>query len=159
MAKGRYVVSIEKQALILDGLVTFLGWLDDEEEGMLCTLCRKHNHYPRKVRKAIWVDLQCNNLTRQSLVNHAKSVSHQLAIRMEADFRSSRRDGGITMALDKVVSAERKAFIGALKCMYFLTKREIAHSTNFGPLLELAKSLGVAYLQDLQLGSNAQYTS
>ena len=41
----------------------------------------------------------------------------------------------------------------------FLTKREIAHSTNFGPLLELAKSLGVAYLQDLQLGGNAQYTS
>ena len=43
--------------------------------------------------------------------------------------------------------------------MYFLTKREIAHSTNFGPLLELAKSLGVTYLQDLQLGSNAQSTS
>ena len=41
----------------------------------------------------------------------------------------------------------------------FLTKREIAHSTNFGPLLELAKSLGVPYLQDLQLGGNAQYTS
>ena len=41
----------------------------------------------------------------------------------------------------------------------FLTKKEIAHSTNFGPLLELAKSLGVPYLQDLQLGGNAQYTS
>ena len=60
MVKVRYVVSIEKQALILDGLVTFLGWLDDEEEGMLCTLCRKHNRRPRKVPigKAIWIDQQ-----------------------------------------------------------------------------------------------------
>ena len=63
------------------------------------------------------------------------------------------------MALDKFVSAERKAFIGTLKYMYLLTKRKIPHCTNFGPLLELAKSLGVAYLQHLQLGCNAQCTS
>ena len=134
---------------------------DGEGEGMMCALCRKHNRRPRKVPvgKAVWVDLPCKNITRQSLVNHSRSASHQLAVSMEADLRSSRKDGGIEMALKRVVSAERKAFIGALKCMYFLTKREIAHSTNFGPLLELAKSLGVAYLQDLQLGGNAQYTS
>ena len=102
--------------------------VDGDEEGMLCALCRKHNRRPRKVPvgKAIWVDLQCRNLTHQSLVNHAQSANHQLAVRMEVDLTSSKRDGGITMVLEKVVSAERKAFIGALKCMYFLTKREIA---------------------------------
>ena len=76
------------------------------------------------------MDIPCKNLTRQSLVNHAKSASCELAIRMKADLGSSRKEGGIAMALDKVISAERKAFIGALKGMYFLTKREIAHTTN-----------------------------
>ena len=43
--------------------------------------------------------------------------------------------------------------------MYFLNKREIAHITNFMPLYELGKSLGVLYLKDLQWGGNAHYTS
>ena len=43
--------------------------------------------------------------------------------------------------------------------MYFLVKREIAHTTNFLPLLELAKSLGASSLSDIQLGGNATYTS
>ena len=43
--------------------------------------------------------------------------------------------------------------------MYFLNKREIAHTTNFSPLCELGKSLGVKYLEDLQRGGNAHYTS
>ena len=49
--------------------------------------------------------------------------------------------------------------IGLFKCMYFLNKREIAHTTNFGPLCELGKSIGVVYLQDLQQAGNAYYTS
>ena len=56
------------------------------------------------------------------------------------------------MAFKRVVSAERKAMIGALKCMYFLTKREIPHTTNFTPLCELGKALGAQYLQDMQCG-------
>ena len=44
-------------------------------------------------------------------------------------------------------------------CMYFLTKREIAHTTNFVSILELGKSLGAIYLKDISVGGNAQYTS
>ena len=64
-----------------------------------------------------------------------------------------------SIGLSRVASDERKAMLGALRCMYFLTKREIPH-TNFRPLCELAKALGAQYLQDLQHGgANAQYTS
>ena len=89
-----------------------------------CACCRKHNRRPKKVLvgRAIWVDLPCKNLTRQSLVGHGRSACHTLAITMEADLASSLRDGGIEMALDRVVSAKMKAFIAALKCMYFLAK-------------------------------------
>ena len=133
----------------------------DDESGMKCSLCRKHSRRPKNagVGKAPWVDVACKSLTRQSVVKHSKSEVHLSAVRMEADLNSSRKDGGIAMAMQQVVSAQRKAFIGALKCLYFLNKREIAHTTNFVPLLELAKSLGVSYLADIDCGGNAHYTS
>ena len=43
--------------------------------------------------------------------------------------------------------------------MNFLNYREISHTTNFGPLLELGKSLGASYLSDIQVSGNAHYTS
>ena len=78
---------------------------------------------------------------------------------MEADLALVKKHGGIEKAFEQVISAERRAFIGALKCMYYLTKREIAHTTKFSPLLELAKSLGATYLQDMTVGQNAKYSS
>ena len=133
--------------------------LDNDE--MKCDLCCKHSWRPQKtgVGKAVWVDLLCTTITRQSLVKHNKSVSHIKAVKMEADLSSAQMDGGITMAFQRVVSAQRKAFIGALKCMYFLNKREVAHTTIFVPLLELGKSLGASYLADIQVGGNAHYSS
>ena len=47
----------------------------------------------------------------------------------------------------------------AKKCLYWLAKQEIPHGTNFVGLLELVKSLRATYLNDLNLGANAQYTS
>ena len=69
----------------------------------------------------------------------------------------SQRDGGISFCA--VQSAERKAMIGAMKCMYWLCRQEVPHTTNFSALLELAKSPGATYLSDLCLGKNAHYTS
>ena len=134
----------------------------DDRDGMLCSVCRKHARRPRKsfVGKAVWNDVPCRTITRQALVKHGQSESHIDALKLEAALSSSRVDGGIDMAFERVASAERKAMLGALRCMYFLTKREIPHTTNFRPLCELAKALGAEYLQDLQHGgANAQYTS
>ena len=38
-------------------------------------LCRKNSHRPAKARvgRAVWVDLPCQILTRQSFVKHGKS--------------------------------------------------------------------------------------
>ena len=122
---------------------------------MLCSLCCKYSRRPAKARvgRAVWVDIPCRSLTRLSLVKNAKSESHCFAVQMEADLCSSKKDGGIAMALQRVISAHRKAFIVALKSMYFLNHQEIPHTTNFVPLLELGESLG-AYV-----GGNAHYTS
>ena len=133
----------------------------DDGLGMICSLCRKHSRRPRKsvVGRAVWTDLPCQSITRQALVKHSQSESHVEAVKMEATLCSSRGDGGIRMAFERVVSAERKAMLGALKCMYFLNKREVPHTTNFVPLCELGKSLGALYLEDLHKSGNAHYTS
>ena len=70
-------------------------------------------------------------------MKHSQSMSHVEAVKMEATLASSRVDGGIRMAFERFVSAERTAMLGALKCMYFLT------TTNFVPPCEL---LGALYL-------------
>ena len=69
------------------------------------------------------------------------------------------KQGGITECFDAVVSLQKKAFIGHLKCIHFLAKQEIAHTTNFKPLVNLAQSLGASYLGEIAMGQNMKYTS
>ena len=59
----------------------------DDGQGMMCSLCRKHSRRPLKaaIGRAIWVDLACKSLFKQSLVKHSKSESHISAVQMEAD--------------------------------------------------------------------------
>ena len=45
--------------------------------------------------------------------------------------------GGIRSALQEQVSTQPMGVIGALKCLYWLVKEEVAHHTKFGSLLEL----------------------
>ena len=124
-------------------------------------ICAESSRRPKKVAvgKATWVNLPCTTITRQSLVRHSQSECHVTATKMEAALVSSRKDGGIEKAFDRVISAERRAFIGGLKCMYFLNRREIVHTTHFLPLVELSKSLRATYLEDMNIGQNAKYTS
>ena len=116
---------------------------------MFCKLCQKHSRRPKIVgvdcATMLWVDIACIRFTRQSLTNHEASESHKGA--------------GIVQALSNVESAGKKAMIGALTCLYWLCKHEIAHTTNFSSLLRLGKSLGALYLNDLEVGRNAHYTS
>ncbi len=67
--------------------------------------------------------------------------------------------GGIREAVQGQVVLQIIA--GAMKCLYWLCKQEIAHTTNYEQLLSLslAKSLGCNYLSALNAGGNAHYTS
>jgi hypothetical protein len=55
--------------------------------------------------------------------------------------------------------AERMAVIGCCKCIYWLCKHDIPHSTNYPSLLALAEDLGCKYFESLRVGRNATYTS
>ena len=90
---------------------------------------------------------------------HDTSLSHVEAKKLELQLCFSTKDGGIQKAFTAVESAERKAMKAAMKCLYWLAKQEILHTTNFVGLLELVQSLGATYLSDLNLGGNAHHKS
>ena len=134
---------------------------DNSGSGMLCKVCRKHNQRAQRVRQgcAVWVDVPCFNYKRDALKEHEKTNHHNVAVNMEAQLGLTAVDGGIKGALKEVMSAERKAFIGHLKCMYWLIKAEVPHTTNFESLVELCESLGCEYLQNIRKADNAKYSS
>ena len=128
---------------------------------MMCKLCRKRSQRPQKVRQgcAVWVDVPCFNYKQESLKEHEKTNNHSIAVSMEVQLGLTAVDGGIEGAFKEVITVERKAFIGHLKCMYWLIKAEVSHTTNFESLIELCESLGCEYLKKICKADNAKYTS
>ena len=49
--------------------------------------------------------------------------------------------------------------VGALKIVYWLAKENIAITTKYESLVNLVKSLGCSYLNDLSIVRNVTYTS
>ena len=68
--------------------------------------------------------------------------------------------GGIPCIFKDTVTLEMKAVVGCCKCIYWLCKQEISHTTTYPHLLTLAESLGCEYFKALNVGHNAAtYTS
>ena len=92
---------------------------------------------------------------------------HNTAPQRLQNAQRSRRAGsyqaGVTetirQAFSSRVTLQRKALIGALNLIYWLAKQEVAHTTKFNSLKDLAIQLGCDYLRELSLGRNAQYSS
>ena len=61
--------------------------------------------------------------------------------------------GGIEKSFSDQISLVMKAAIGCLKCIYWLCKNEISHTTMY------PEDLGCEYFKTLRVGRNATYTS
>ena len=122
--------------------------------GMHCKLCKKHGKVARN-GKGRWCTEPCFTLRKDKIVRHAESRMHRDAAMVEAEHSA----GGIRQAFQDAVTLEMKAAVGCCKCIYFLCKQEIAHTTTYPHLLTLAENLGCEYLRALNVGRNAKYTS
>lgn len=113
--------------------------VNGSNSGMMCKLCRKHNHRSQKIRQgcAVWIDVPCFNYKRGSLKEHEKTNNHSIAVSMEVQLGLTAVDAGIEGAFKEVITVERKAFIGHIKYEYWLIKAEVSHTTNFESLIEL----------------------
>ena len=79
---------------------------------------------------------------------------------MKSLMRSATRRTVVDVAREAIViTADETAFSDALRCMYFLMKREIAHTTNFAELQSLCVLLGNTTLPLLRKAKNLNYLS
>ena len=133
-------------------------WLEivrmDGETGMRCKLCIKHGKSPRNGQGS-WTINPCFSLRRDKVVKHESSAMHKGAVIAETEASC----GGIPLKFKDAETAEMQAAIGCCKCIYWLCKHEISHTTTYPHLLSLAESLGCRYFESLKVGRNAKYTS
>ena len=96
------------------------------------------------------------------LLQHERSGAHQASLtsQQEALLRSATNATICDIVREAaVITADETAFSDALRCMYFLVKREIAHTTNFAELQSLCVLLGNTTLPLLQKARNLNYLS
>ena len=141
-------------------LFPWLQYVDDTDgPSMFCSVCQRHNKSAASKSKMVWISIPCRQFRQDKLREHEKTKIHTEAMKSEALAAIARRTGGIRAALEDQVTLQRQAVKGALKCMYWLAKEEVAHHTKFNSLLELGKFLGCSYLAELQVAKNTTYTS
>ncbi|XP_076113346.1 zinc finger protein 862-like [Mytilus galloprovincialis] len=142
-----------------DKWLTEFSWLRNVEGGMKCNLCTKHQRRPKKCvpGKAAWVDLPCLWMVRESILRHGRSETHKEAVAFEG--ARVLANTSLATAVEKEVTLNEMAMESAMKCLYWLCKRELPHTTNYVPLMNLCKDLGVDVLNALMVGENAKYTS
>ena len=133
-------------------------WLEvvrqSEQVGFLCKLCSKYDKTPRN-GKGSWSRVPCCTLRKDKMKKHERSCMHKASTALEAESRG----GGIRQALKERMSCEMKVAIGCCKCVYWLCKNELPHTTTYPNLLELAENLGCEYFKALRVGRDATYTS
>ena len=134
-------------------------YLSGDGKGMYCRLYKHFNTCNECNSAAVFNITPCISLRKDVLARHADSRMHTSAVRQEHERLASEQGGGIVQAFSEAASVEWKAALGAIKCLYWLAKNEITHTTKYVPLLELARSLGCTYFDNLRVGGNATYTS
>ena len=128
------------------------------EHGQFCTLCKTHN-LDTSMRHCTWTREPCTQLRKDKILEHQRSQTHLRSVEAERTRVSALYSGGIAAAFEQQFSLQRQAVIGALKVVYWLVKEETAHHTKYESLLQLAVSLGCSYINELNVGGNAHYTS
>lgn len=112
-------------------------------EGLYCKLCKKFDTRNRRNQSRVWNAEPCTTIRKDMLGRHESSAMHREALEQERACRMVKARGGIREAMEDQVLLTRKAVIGAMKCLYWLCKEEMPHTTKYEPLLlSLAKCLG-----------------
>ena len=124
---------------------------------MFCRLCQKHKVNARN-GSPVWCTEGCKTLRLDKVVSHENSEQHQQALKLETCHQL-----GIEASLsekDAINSKEFAAISTAMKCLHFLIKHNIPHTTIYKDFIEFARDeLECPQLQPLNAGKNAKYTS
>ena len=115
--------------------------------GLRCWWCTQHSVERQRNRSGVWTELPCTSLRKDCIERHARSETHIRCAERELMREQALRDGGLQMAFQQQVVAQRKAVIGALKVVHWLAKEEIAYTTKYESLAAGHAANHVQYLQ------------
>ncbi len=93
-----------------------------KEDGLYCHLCKRYNARNERNGSSVFNQTPCISKCKDVLQRHASSSMHQLALRRQHERLSSDSDVGIRQAFSNSLAAQRRAAIGATKCLYWLAK-------------------------------------
>ena len=136
-------------------------WLDVRANGVFCLYCSLRS---RKEVSTKFISQPYTGSRVDLLTKHSCTIVHEestVAFR-ESQVRASRgRRIEDVIEESETLTVEGGTFCDAVVCtsMYFLVKREIAHTTNFGPLRDLCMTLGNDTMPQLEKAKNATFRS
>ncbi|XP_070541421.1 uncharacterized protein [Ptychodera flava] len=81
--------------------------------------------------------------------------------RAEGMARDSKENQPLDQIVGQQINLQRAAVEGAMKCLYWLARNEIPHTTKFSSLVDLpvVRVLGCTYLDHLDQGGNVHNRS
>ncbi|XP_068720533.1 zinc finger protein 862-like [Montipora capricornis] len=123
-----------------------LWWLVYEEnKGMFCLLCRKHNLKSSCSKSDVWNTTPSVRLRREAVQHHLTTTQHKEAIKLEMMQRVSTFEKQVDEKHEVNENKLEKTFTA----IYWLAKEEISNQKLI-PLLELLENLGVSELKYFQ---------
>ncbi|KAJ8043866.1 hypothetical protein HOLleu_11156 [Holothuria leucospilota] len=133
-------------------------WLEYREGlGMFCKLCTRHGQHAKGTKS--WTMIASTSYREDRLRNHNQSTHHLVAVGLEGQREAAKKSGGIEGAMAKALTLQETAFLGGMRCMYWLLKQDVAYTTKYKSLLSLVKDLGCTYLEALNIDNVSNYTS
>ena len=143
-------------------------WLeyDEDLQGVFCKHCKKWGKLNPKLG-GTWITKPFSNWNKAiaKMKEHAESEGHILACQTETAGASALREGSVLQQMHQLEGSERLknrlVTKSLLRCTHFLARKRIAHTTNFGDLVDLVVTYGSEDLKQFidKAGENAQCTS
>ena len=125
---------------------TGLWWLVYEEnKGMFCLLCRKHNLKGSRSKSDVWNVSPSVRLRREAVQDHLTTTQHKDAIKLEMMQRISTFQKQVNERNEVNESMLEKTFTA----IYWLAKEEIPNQ-KLTSLLDLLENLGVSEMKYFQ---------
>lgn len=124
---------------------------------MFCKLCIKHGQHAKGIKT--WTNVPSTSYRLDRLHEHSQAGNHIVAVGLEGQREAAKKSGGIEGAMAKVITVQETAFMGAMRCMYWLVKQDVAYTTKYKSLLSLVKDLGCTYFEALNIDNATNYTS
>ena len=136
-------------------------WLLLKEDGLYCQYCI-HNKHEVRSRSGVFITMPYTGNRPDKLGKHESCKAHadSQMVYQEWKTRVANKSTVVSMVeRSNTLTVDEFAFCDAMRCMYYLNKHEIAHTTNFSGLRELCVLLGNRSLSVLKKSGNTNYES